>query len=292
MKTPIVSSATDQFLKHLNPLNIKMLDIILDDDATYFGTKKAIFFERLKYIFRQHKLSHDIQAPEIKQHKKYSNVFKLKFHELSQTVKFIIDEKDGKIQRILNNKEISTVEESDMISPYDMVFGDDEKSDFTPSCEYLINLYESEKAIQELESGLPKLFTSSDINKWIENHEVLFDYTGQHFKYFKFKPFRNLYLGVNYLLENLKQIDKVLEALNSLDESDNERIKLWLNKYEWLAFCEVLNFDQLLYRIDLERHLIQFEKNSNIYFIGSDFFTLIKFNGIYHHYNELIYENR
>lgn len=275
-------SATDQFLKFLNPLDIKMLDIILDDDAVYFGTRKAIFFERLKYIFNQHKLSHDIKAPEIKQHKEYSNVFKLKLHALSETVKFIIDEKNGRIQQIYNNRKISTAEESDMISLYDMVFGDDEKPDFTPSCEYLLNLYECEMAIQELETSQPKIFSSSDLNKWTKKHNLLFDYTGQNFKYFKFKTFRDLYLGINYLQENLKHIDKVLEALNSFDEADNESLKTWLNTFERLAFCEVSSFDQMFSMIDFEQQLIQYERNSNIFFTGEDFFALIKFNRLYH----------
>jgi len=286
MKTPSVISATNQFLKYLNPLDIKMLDIILDDDATYFGTTKAIFFERLKYIFNQHKLSHDIKDPEIKQHKKYSNVFKLKLYALSKNIKFIIEVKDGRIQRIFNNKEVSSAEESDMISPYDMVFGDDEKPGFKPTYEYLLNLFDCEKAIQELESNQPKEFTSSDLNIWTKKHKLLFDYTGRHFKYFKFKPFRDLYLGIKYLQENLKHIDKVIEALNLFDDSDIESILTWLNKYERLAFCQVSSFDQMFYHIDFDKQVIQYERNSNIFFTGEDFFTLIRFNLIYHQYND------
>ena len=253
-----------------------MLDIILDNDATYFGTTKAIFFERLKYIFNQHKLSHDIKAPEIKQHKKYSNVFKLKFHALSETVKFIIDEKDGRIHQIYNNRMISTSEESDMISPYDMVFGDDEKSGFITSIDYSVNLYQCHKAISELETSQPKVFTSSNLNNWAKKHKTLFDYTEQNFKYFKFKPFRELYLGINYLMEKLVHVDKVIEALNSFDDSDIENIMFWLKIYERMAFCEVLHFDQIFYRIDFDKQIIQHERNSNIFLIGDDFFCVDK----------------
>ncbi len=280
-------STTYQFLKFLNPLDIKMLNIILDDDAVYFGTTKAIFFERLKYIFNQHRLSHDIKAPEIKQHKKYSNVFKLKLHALSENIKFIIEEKDGRIQQIYNNKEVSTLEESDMISPYDMVFGDDEKPDFTPSSEYLLNLYDCENAIKELEFNQPKVFNSSDLNKWTKKHKLLFDYIRRYFKYFKFKPFRDLYLGINYLLENLRHIDKVLEALNSFDGSDNESIKAWLKDYEKLAYSKVSSFDQMFYHIDFDKQIIQHERNSNIFFTGEDFFALIRFSKIYNQHNDL-----
>ncbi len=281
-------SATNQFLKYLNPLDIKMLDIILDDDATYFGTTKAIFLERLKYIFDQHKLSQDIKAPGIIQHKKYSNVFKLKLHALSENIKFIIDEKDGRIQRIYNSKEITTVEEADDLTPFDMVFGDDEKPGFVPSIDCSINLYHCNIAISEFETSQPKVFTSNDLKKWIERHEILFNYSEQQFKYFKFKPFRELYLGICYLLDRLKHIKVVLEALNSFDESDNEGIKSWLKTYDRMAFCEVLNFDQVFYQIDFEQQLIQFERNSNIFFTGEDFFALIKFNRLYHRYSEII----
>lgn len=281
-------SVTNQFLKYLNPLDIKMLDIILDDDATYFGTTKAIFLERLKYIFDQHKLSHDIKTPEIKQHKKYSNVFKLKLHALSQTIKFIIEEKDGRIQWIYNNKVITTVEEADDLTPYDMVFGDDEKPGFVPAVDYSINLYQCNMAISELETSQSNVFTSSDLNNWAKKHETLIDYTEQHFKYFKFKPFRDLYVGIGHILKGLIHIDEVLEALNSFDESDNEGIKSWLKTYDRMAFCEVLNFDQVFYQIDFEQQLIQFERNSNVFFTGEDFFALIKFNRLYHRYYEML----
>jgi hypothetical protein len=288
MKTPTILSATDQFLNYLNPLDIKMLDIILDDDSAYFGTTKAIFFERLKYIFDQHKLSHDVKAPEIKQHKKYSNVFKLKLHALSETIKFIIDEKNGRIHQIYNNRMISTSEESDMISPYDMVFGDDEKPGFTPSSEYLLNLYDCGKAIQELETSQPKLFISRDLIKWTKKHKLLFDYTTIHFKYYKFKPFRDMYLSINHILKYLAHTNKVLEALNSIDESNNESINSWLNKFDRLAFCEVLSFGYMFYEIDFEKKVIQHERNSNIFLIGEDFFALIRFNRLFLHYNEII----
>jgi hypothetical protein len=207
---------------------------------------------------------------------------------LSEIVKIIIDEKDGRIQRIYNDNEVSNIEESDMISPYDMVFGDDEKPRFKPSNEYLFNLYDCEMAIQELESNQPKTCTSSDLNRWSEKYEVLFDYSRRHFKYFKSNPFRDLYLGINYLLENLKHIEKVLEAINSFDESDNDSIKTWLNKYERLAYCEVSSFDQMFYHIDYDKQIIQHERNSNIFFAGEDFFALIWFNRNYHQHNDLI----
>ena len=211
----------------------------------------------------------------------------MKFFLLKKSIKFFVDEKNGKIRNIYNNKVIISKDDADSITEFDMVFGEDELKAFKPSYDYLLTIYDCDKAYKELETEFLQIYTSMELNYWLKKHRSLYEYAEKNYMYFKTRKFKNLFFQLDYICHDLQNIVEVNEALNSLDETNHFAIKLWLEKYNRLEFCKVMTFDQTFSKIDFENNLIQFDFNSNIYFTGDDFFAIIKFTQTYHKYNEL-----
>lgn len=277
------------FKEALLRLDINALEALIDNDIHPFGTTKEIFLNRLAYIFNQHKLSHDSHPPEIIQSKKNPNAFKIKFKLLEDSVKFIFEESDRKITRIYNNKRAVTKDEVQMLSPSDMIFGDDEKPDFKPSVDYLINLNKSKSAVFRLKGSKQQIFNSAELKLWLVEYEELKDYTSMNFKYFKFIPFNDLYFGIHEIINQLDDIEIVMQANREIDKLT---VMAWLEKYNRLFYCRIMGFDQIFHLINFEEQIIQYDRYSNLWFTGDDFFEMIKFCRLYNKNSDLLKFNR
>lgn len=270
-------------------MDISALHILIDEDIYPFGTTKEIFLDRLAFIFNEYKLSHDPQPPVIIQSKKNPNAFKIMFKLLEDSIKFIVEESDGKITRIYNNKKAVTKDEVDMLSPSEMVFGDDESPDFKPDIDYLINLNKSKIAVARLEGSEQQIFNSAELRLWLTEYEDLNDYTARNFKFFKFRPFVDLYFGISEIVRCLDDVAVVMRANREIGKM---AVTVWLEKYNRLFYCSMMGFDKLFYQINFEKQVIQYSRYSNFWLTGDDFFELIKFCRLYLQNSELLTINR
>jgi hypothetical protein len=292
-------SETKLFLRYLNPFDMDKLDLILDDQISYFGTTKTIFLERLRYIFEQNRHAPNYREPVIKRSKKHSNLYKLKFEGMYVTVKFFIDEKNGRIQRMYNRSAVRNRKDADLNTPFDLVFGDDEKPGFVPSVDYLVAEHECKLACQEFAPTLQKAFTSAEINDWLQRNRQLYDYARTNYMYFKLFYFEKLYWDIEFKISHLIHLPEVLEALNSFDDSTVESIYNWLMKYDTLAYCNVLCFDRYFTKYDFQNQQFRYGYCEDIYFSGDDFGAIIRFCKLYdkhdyparmHQYQQIIAE--
>lgn len=279
------NSEKELFLQYLQLMDIEKLDLILDGRITYFETSKDNFLKKLEYVFSEYRLSGANKAPFIKQDKLKKHTYYLKLPAFKISITFIIEENNNKITRIYNNKMVKSKEQADDIDPFELYFGFDERVGFEPSTEYLILLYQCQKAYRELENQEKVILTSDDMREWIKTHAPLYSDVEDLYHFFKMNDFRNMYLHFQLFLENLDAFPEVQEALliyndckSALDKAD------WLDDYNRLAYTKVLGFDQSFINIDYDNRLIQFMSYSNIYFTGDDFFALIKFCKIYFGY--------
>lgn len=272
----------EAFLKYLQRMDIEMLEIILDDSITYFGTTKKIFIQKLSYIFNQVQLAGERGFLSIKQDKKQTNTYYLLLQIFSYANKFIIDEKEGNIIKIYGTKIKKSKEDIENLNPLELFFGDDEKIDFKPSNEYVMKLYRCTKAYEELVNDKIQILNSEAIAEWLRKHKLLFEEIKDEYLMFKFNDFRDLYLMFEYLLEELQNYNEVKMALKSYNESNVTSMYQWLVDCYRLAFCRVLHFESAFSDINLENKNLKYIYRSNIYFKGDDFFAILKFNELYH----------
>lgn len=266
-------------------MDINALRILIDEDVYTFGTTKEIFLDRLAFIFNEYKLSHDHQPPVIIQSEKNPNAFKLKFKKLEAKVKFIVEESGGKITCIYNNNEATTKDDVDFLSPYDMIFGDDETPEFSPSGDYLLNLEKSKDAIARLDGSERQVFNSSELRLWLKEFQDLGKYTSLNFKYFKFNRFNDFYFSIELIINDLELVEIASRANRDIKKMT---IGNWHKKYNRLYYCNLMGFDQSFHHINFHEQIIQFRWRSNAWFTGQDFFELISFCLLYDGYSTLL----
>jgi hypothetical protein len=283
MQTELVQNKTQKeaFLKYIQKMDIEMLELILDDSITYFGASKSLFLEKLAYIFKQVKLGGQSGDIRIRQNKKQSNKYYLLLHIFCNAIEFIIEEKDGIILKISGTKIIKSKDDIEMLSPLVIFFGDDEKADFKPTNEYVMNLYRCTKAYEELINDKIKILTSQDISKWLKKHKDLYAKIANDYLFFKFNDFKNIFFLLEFIFDMIKNYDEVKSALNSFDDSSFNNIHNWLDNYDRLFFCELQGFQEIFSDIDLVNNTLKCKQYSNIYFKGDDFLAVLKFNELY-----------
>lgn len=280
MQTSCLSSK-ELFLNALCKRDINTLRHILDNDITYFGVSKQTFLERMSYLFIQIGLAGQKGDLVVKQHKKHVNTYYVHSKVLKTSFKFIIDEDNGKILRVYNNKKVESLAVAESISLYDLYFGLDERVGFEPTDKYISTLQECESAYKELENGTMKIITSQEMDSWIGRHMFLFLKIYPQYNYFKFNDFRCLFQSLSYYNEILEQYDWVCEALESFDQCKEDEIDIWCDEYNRLFFCHTMSFQGIPLVIDNINRRIRYSQNSNIYFTGDDFWALHKFSEIY-----------
>lgn len=276
----------EAFLKYLQRKDIEMLEMILDDSIIYFGASKNMFLEKLAYIFNQVRLAGEKGFLKIKQHKKQANTYYLLLKIFSYANKFIIEEKDGRIIKMYNPKIKTSEVDIESLNSLEIFFGADERADFIPSNEYVMNLYRCTKAYEEIVNDKIQILTSKDISNWLKKQQLLYDEIKKEYLYFKYNNFRNLFSKFEDLLEELQNYHQVRKALKSFNDSNEVSLLQWLVDCDDLAFCKVLHFEIFFSEINKENNIIKDRFHSNIYYKGADFIAIVEFNKLYHkHFN-------
>lgn len=282
--TSVSLSQKEYFLKYLQVMNIDMLDLVLSEEATYFGVAKVVFLEKLLYIQNQHKLSGYDKGFEIKQYKSRKNYYALITPFKGIANKFFIEEKNYKIVKIYNNIKVETKDEVETLSQFEFFFGDDEKADFRPTTDYIMTLHNCKIAYEELMNDNIQILTKKRLSNWINEHASLYEEVDKNFLYFRYNNFRNLYFGLKYIFDMLQFSDVASEALKTFPGSSSMRSKLyeWISKYDRLYFCNVLCVDQDFKGIDLLNKTLKHISYKNFLFKGDDFLAIYLFGVIFH----------
>ncbi len=279
INAPCNITQKEAFLKYLQRMDIEMIELILDDSITYFGASKKVFLQKLSYIFNQVKLGGEKGNLRIKQHKKRANTYYLLLKIFDYSNKFVIEEKEGNIIKIYDTKIKVSKEDIEGICQLDLFFGDDEKADFKPSNEYVMNLYRCTNAYEELVNGKIQILTSEDISQWLKKHSLLYEEVKEDYLFFKYNDFRNLFFEFEYLWESLQSYNEVKVALKSFTDTDTASLHQWLVDYYELAFCRVLSFDFNCSDIDVANKTLYY--HPNFYFKGDDFLSIVEFCKLY-----------
>lgn len=279
-------SQKDAFLKCLENMDLIMLDEVLDDSITYFGASKKVFLNKLGYIFNKVHLGGGAAPLEIYRHRKRSDTYYLKLIIFSYANKFVIDERDGKIINIYNPRENFSREYVENVYSLNIFFGIDERPEFKPTIDYLKNLNKCSLAYQELVNDNVEILSAKEIYLWLTKHQNFYISIKDDYLYFNYKKFLNLYFILEDLIDKLRFHYAAVEAL-TLFENNNISIQKWLIKYYRIAFYEVFHFESDFSDIDYDNKTLRHYFHPRIRLSGEHFFTILKFNEIYHQYYEV-----
>lgn len=259
-------------------MDTDMLRILLDDSITYFGASKKVFIERLEFIFCCLKQAGIRSHFTVIRHKRFKNVYYLRLQGDGYRFKFIIDELDGRVINVYNNKKVLTSDDAVNISEFDLYFGIDERKGFVPSESYVYLLGLCNEAYNTLIHEGVHLLDINGLLDWLKRYNWLYQCTQEHFLFFGFKKFTELYSTLEFIAEYLDKYVDVKIALNSFSNASPILIEQWLVNYDRLFFCDLQGFDDILDSINWTTEVIRYHRNHNLYFIGDEFFSIYKFN--------------
>lgn len=282
------STQSEAFIYYLERMDDEMLDLLLDEDASYFGVSKATFLEALKYIFNQVKLAGSPHAICIKIVSSAKNRYRISWFDDNDWLVIDIKEKDSRIVELkLAKKPLYFMEE---VNTLNLCFGDDELKNFNPSVEYLLEAQQYQKAYEELVRDEPVMMDLEDLKNWLSSHHELYEEAEQKTTYAKPKPFRTLYSNMELLLEELELAPQAEYALNCFRNMNKIDMEEWLDEFNRLYYCETMGFELNFQEMNPQDFSLKSTLYPNLYFKGEVFFTILEFNERYKHYARELYE--
>ena len=274
-------SQKEAFLSYLKKMDIAMLDIVLPEDITYFGTNKTCFLERLAYITNQFKLAGEATPLKINQKYEFSNSYYLTSNILDFEQEFIIEEKEGFISNISSSLEIKSIEELEELHCLEIYFGKDERTDFIPSTDYVIKLHKCRSAYEEIVNDNIQILENFKISYWIKKHKSLYKEIKNDTLMFRLNEFKNLYLTLKYIKKQLKCSLAAEIAIRSFDDTSYSTIQKWKDDFNRLFFCELQSFEVGFSVLDSTNNTLKINNYPNIIFKGTEFFSIFEFNKLY-----------
>jgi hypothetical protein len=274
-------SQKEAFLFYLQKMDIDMINLVLDDKFSYFDVSKDIFINKLRSFKSELEALGEIDSIQICQKDITSNTYYLCVENYDLEQEFTFKEIDNKIVDM--NSHFNS--ELHKWCPLELHFGLDERINFKPSVEYLIELQHCTNAVEELVNDDINIIDHEIIEYWINKYESLYHQVKDKLFLFKLNDFRKLF-------ELLKDLKELIEcsfvaqiAVNEFDDSNEASVQKWKNDYLTL-FVGVEYFEG--YFFDFEKitcsginDIIQLDLFPNIYLLRNDFLNIKKFKDLY-----------
>jgi hypothetical protein len=275
-------SQKEAFLFYLQKMDIEMIDLILDDKFSYFDVAKDIFINKLKSFKSELEALGEIDSILIYQNDTSSNTYYLivENYELEQELTF--KEVENKIVDI-NSHFNSQLKKS---CPLALHFGLDERINFKPTVDYLLQVQQCTNAFKELVNDDDKILDYYIIESWMNKHKSLYHQVKDNLFMFKFNDFRNLFDLLVDLNELIGCSFAAQIAVNEFDDSNEASIRKWKNDHISLFVRHTEYFEG--YFMDFEKitysgrnDIIQLDLFPNIYLLRNDFIYIKKFNDLF-----------
>jgi hypothetical protein len=275
-------SQKEAFLFYLQRMDIEMIDLILENKYSYFEVTKSTFIKKLKLFKSEFEALDDTDELKIIQKDRISNTYYLYEENYELKQEFTFKEVENKIVNISSqfNSELKKW------CPLELLFGLDERINFKPTIEYLIELQQCTNALEELVNTNIEILDHDKMGYWINKHKSLYHQLKDKLLMFKFNDFRNLF----DLLVDLK---KLIEcsivahiAVEEFDDSTQDKIQKWINDNLSLFISHIECFEG--YFKDFEKvtyfginDIIQLDIFPNIYLLRNDFLDVKKFKDLF-----------
>lgn len=282
-----------KLIKAFKALDFSTLEDLLDDNKSYMEVSKSLFLSNLKQELEQ--------WSDLKSYEKVVEVYTEHCNKSCKGYKFsgenmpslplYFEENEGKVTDIY----LCELFEEDIPDEGEWVvslfFYEEEKVNFSPSINYLINLQKIDDAINEYKK-LSKLglVPMHEVVYWVEKMDDLAKNIqfNELFKLYKeYVTFKSLYTEVSYLAEHYTNIDlakKALKKYNNIDINDEKMIVKWLLENEDNYFLPFKKTGQWK-----NSGILILETEPNLVVDCSEFLEPFLLNNIYwEHYDEIM----
>jgi hypothetical protein len=241
-------SEKQKIINAFKNLDFNNLDSLLDDNRSYMDVSKRKFLETLEKEIKQHEGLNSYETIEegiCNSCNKGCKAYKFKAKN-QPSLNLFFEENNGFINDIFicNDLKVKSSNEGD--SSISFMFYEDEKADFSPSLNYLMNLQRIEKAIDEFKKlEILGLVPIKEVVYWFDNKmnvlekELELDNIFSPIMHKEYFAIEALYNKVSSLVESYKKIDVAKTALkkyNEIESDDEESIVKWLIESEYNSF--------------------------------------------------------
>ncbi len=231
-----------QLIEAFKSLDFELLEKLLDDNRAYMDVPKALFLSRLKQ---------EIEERGVKSYEQVINgvcdncnkgcvAYKFKAENLP-SLNLFLEEQDGIVTDIYLCNALKVDNPDKDESEIRFYFYEEEKVDFNPSLEYLMDVQKVDQAIADFNKLAAKgLVTVEELVHWQNKLKPLAEklYLGLPFIDAGYKAFvhiDSIYSEVSSLVNNYNKNPRAKEALTELKrikDNDLKSLFKWLNKYE------------------------------------------------------------
>ncbi len=275
----IVKRGKTNLINAISSMNMKELELILEDEVSYQDTTKTIFLEKLEEIFKEFKTEDDQLTPyEGKcNSNECSNKNKMGIsfvgNKSGRYINFIIEEnEDNSIKDIYFCYDFCTeknvIDENKM--KLEITVYKDERVDFKPTSTYTYQKNKSINALNLLKKFNDKEIGRNEIIAWVEDYEDLYNSMNWVKNYYKYQySFYWLYQHINEIYEFLMIENDAEIAINEFKSFDlNNEIDLlkWLVKFEHLYYKLILLPHNVLSEESLQKGFSILHKDYTAYF--------------------------
>lgn len=279
------NSQKEAFLCYLQQMDIEMIDLILEDSYSYFDVPKNVFIDKLHYFKSEiaADLEKDSRIIKIYQKDKTTNTYFLYVETYDFEQEMTFKEVNNKIIDI-NSKFNSKLQKW---SPLDWHFGLDERINFQPSIEYLLQLHNCTNAFEEIVNQQIKILDHDFIEYWLKKHQLLYNQVKNELLMFRLNDFRRLFELLSIIKDLIECSCLAKLAINEFDDSNGETIQKWKNENLTLFVGNVEFFEGFFtdfHKITRIKNndIIQLANFPNVYLLRNDFLDIKKFRDLHY----------
>lgn len=275
----IVKRGVTSLVNAISEMDIKALELILEDNVSYQDTTKSIFIAKLDEVFLEFKkednklIAYRGKCNSNECPNKNKNGISFIGNISGRYINFIIEEnEDGSVKDIYSCYDFCTdkkiIDENKRqlrITVYK-----DEKVDFKPSSYYISSNNKSLSAINYLAQ-----FNNSEISKdqiiyWVEQYEEFYNSLDWFDLLYKnLSPFHSCFYHIKETYEFIlleEEAAIALEQFKSIDLEEEIQILSWLVAYEYLHHKLILLHPNIVSEDSLQSGKILLHKDFTVYF--------------------------
>ncbi len=224
----------------IKEMDIKKLELLLDNNRSYMDVPKALFLEKLKQQFDYSKQIEVFSFDKVllgicNSCNKGCDAYTFLTKD-NNALDLFFEEKDGQVSDIYLCKNLKN--EKNILPKYKMYFDfyEDEKVTFKPSIDFLIKKQKIELAITELKLFKDKFVSIIELSHWKKKHQELltvFYFNIFNKRYKEFLPFEDLTYDIKNVVALLEKHKLSKQAMLEFNLIENEKeLVYWLFAYE------------------------------------------------------------
>ena len=275
----VVKRGISGLINAISEMDIKALELILEDNVSYQDTTKTIFLQKLKEVFKDFQKEDNKLIPYEGKCKsdECSNKNKkgIAFvgNKSGRYINFIIEEnEDGSVKDIYTCSDFCTNENAVDKNKKQLSFTiyKDENVGFNPSNAFTFLNNKSISAINELKQLNNTEFSKEQIIAWVKDYEETYNsMTWVNMFYKDHSPFYKCYQHINEIYQFLiieEEASFALEEFKSVNLNEEIQLLKWLVKYEHLYYELILLCANIVTEESLQTGNSLLHKDYTVYF--------------------------